>query len=42
MSNSNGDTLVLKIDDINKITRNKNNIIYILYAFEKTQYVIRK
>jgi hypothetical protein len=41
MSNSNGDTLVLKIEDINQITRTQNNIIFIFYDVEKSLYVIR-
>ena len=41
MSNANGDTLVLKIEDTNKTTRTQNNIIFIFYDVEKSLYVIR-
>jgi hypothetical protein len=36
-----GDTLVFKIEDINKNTRTPNNIIFIFYDTEKSMYVIR-
>ena len=36
-----GDTLVLKIEDINKDTRTQNNMLFVFYDSEKSIYIIR-
>jgi len=41
MSTGYGDTMVLKIEDINKDTRTQNNTIFVFYDSEKLVYVIR-
>ena len=41
MSCVHGDTMVLKIEDINKYTRTQKNTIFIFYDSEKSDYVIR-
>jgi len=36
-----GDTMVLKIEEVNKITKIQNNIFFIFYDTENSTYIIR-